>query len=389
LAQTKENPIYLTFLDGVRGVTSFYVVLYHVVANGQEGLTPENFWLNFLRFGHEAVVIFIVLSGFVLALPVARAPGLGLKGGLQGFFTRRARRILPAYYMALLVLPVFYMLVELLKNFTGEGTDWSRLRELFLSSNMVSHLLLVHILSKEWAYSINPVLWSMGTEWWAYFVFALLLVPIWRRFGVLWAAAASLVLGLLPTLSLALGGPTIYGSPYLVGAFGMGMASAAIVYRPGFQAWYRTRRRMMTVLGLAAFAGFCAVSIGAPSIRLNEATRWVTDLLLAVVCALFILNLGTTKLLDERPSAASRLVTRILETRPLVAVGKFSYSLYLTHLVIWAILGVTLNLAPVRQVISLSLDPMPTRILVLIPVQLLTGYVFYSLFEKPFIRRRP
>jgi peptidoglycan/LPS O-acetylase OafA/YrhL len=39
-------------------------------------------------------------------------------------------------------------------------------------------------------------------------------------------------------------------------------------------------------------------------------------------------------------------------------------------------------------VINLSLDYMPLRILVLIPVQLITGYVFYLLFEKPFIRSR-
>lgn len=389
MQQPKGNSLHLSFLDGLRGLAALYVVLYHVIADGQEVLIPGNILVNFLRFGHEAVVVFIVLSGFVLALPVARSTQLALKGGRSGFFWRRARRILPAYYVSLLMLPLFYTTVELLKYFTGEGTDWARIQGMFAGGNMLSHVLMLHILSQKWAYSINPVLWSMGTEWWAYFVFALVLIPVWKRVGVFGAAGLSIVLGLLPTVFLVLGWPTIYGFPYLLGAFGMGMAGAALVNTSRFVARSVKLRTPLIIAGAAAFAVFCLISIAVPSIRLNEATRWITDLLLAVACTLFILLTAIPTLYKQPVSGASKVVTGLLESRPLVILGAFSYSLYLTHLVSWAIIGVTLNLAPVKQVFSFSVDPIPVRILVLIPLQLIFAYGFYLLFEKPFIRHAP
>ncbi|WP_410959855.1 acyltransferase family protein, partial [Salmonella sp. SAL4356] len=50
--------------------------------------------------GHLAVSIFIVISGFCLALPVVAA-GDRMRDGSLNFFKRRARRILPPYYGAL------------------------------------------------------------------------------------------------------------------------------------------------------------------------------------------------------------------------------------------------------------------------------------------------
>ena len=54
---------------------------------------------NWLLYGHLAVDVFIVLSGFCLMLPVARSGG-ALADGARGFFVRRARRILPPYFAA-------------------------------------------------------------------------------------------------------------------------------------------------------------------------------------------------------------------------------------------------------------------------------------------------
>ena len=79
---------------------------------------------------------------------------------------------------------------------------------------------------------------------------------------------------------------------------------------------------------------------------------------------------------------------RILEWRPMALIGQFSYSLYLTHLVVWAMLGITLNLAPVKQLVLFSLNPLTICVLVLITVQIVFAYGFYLLFEKPFLRYR-
>jgi len=380
----KPKRLHLGFLDGLRGFAALYVVLFHVVANGKGELLADTFLLNFLRFGHEAVVVFIVLSGFVLALPVSRSPQLAVSGGLSGFFKRRARRILPAYYAALFMLPLFFFAIKFLKYITGEGTNWNRITDNYINADMLSHLFLLHNLSPAWSTSINPVLWSLSTEWWIYFVFALILLPIWRRFGVFKAVLVSIVLGLVPTVMHLLDLPTLAASPHLLGAFGLGMLSAALLFSDSHSfAWHK----ILKVITPLVFIAFCFISIVIPSIRSNS--KWFTDFLVAIVCATFILFTAAAAINENKSRGLiTTRVIQILESRPLSLLGRFSYSLYLTHLVVWAMLGITLNLAPVKRLVDFSLGPMPIRILILIPLLLISAYVFYLLFEKPFLRHR-
>jgi peptidoglycan/LPS O-acetylase OafA/YrhL len=185
-----------------------------------------------------------------------------------------------------------------------------------------------------------------------------------------------------------LGWPTIYGFPYLVGAFGLGMLSAALIFDPRVAAHFSTRRIPLMIAAALLIAAFCWISIALPKVRLNDETRWITDLLLAGVCAIFIYLTASGTINEQYTFGLSRGATRFLALRPLVFLGAFSYSLYLTHLVTWAVLGITLNLAPVQRLFVFSLDPMPVRIFLLIPILLVCAYGFYLLFEKPFLRGR-
>jgi peptidoglycan/LPS O-acetylase OafA/YrhL len=384
--------LHLTFLDGLRGILAFYVVLFHVVAGGDQSLALDTFLLNFLRFGHEAVVGFIVLSGFVLALPMARWARQALPGELRGFFNRRALRILPGYYAALFLYPLCFLLVECLKYVTGEGADWGRIRGLFISADMLSHLFLLQNLSESWSSSVNlnPVLWSMSTEWWIYFVFALILLPMWRRFGVFSAACASMVLGLLPIASLSLGGPTLAGFPYLLGAFGLGMAGAALVCRNSEASEHLFRRWRVGMIAAASIASvlFCYIAVAASSIRMYYTTRWISDLLLAVIFSSFVVLATPVAAARHHTSGAIALTIRILESRPVVWLGQISYSLYLTHLTVWLTIRATLGLAPIKRIIHFPVDSLGINVLVLIPTLLLAAYGFHLLFEKPFLTRQ-
>src|SRR6476469_1408524 len=88
-------------LDGLRGLAALYVVVNHVFLRAFPGYPVDHapFWAGWFIYGRFAVVVFIVLSGFSLALSPARR-GWRL-GGASGFARRRALRILPAYYAAL------------------------------------------------------------------------------------------------------------------------------------------------------------------------------------------------------------------------------------------------------------------------------------------------
>src|SRR5438445_13464934 len=88
-------------LEGLRGLAALYVVVNHIFLRAFPGYPVDHapFWAAWFIYGRFAVVVFIVLSGFSLALSPARH-GFRLDG-VWRFAVRRARRILPAYWAAL------------------------------------------------------------------------------------------------------------------------------------------------------------------------------------------------------------------------------------------------------------------------------------------------
>src|SRR2546423_9983249 len=141
----------LAGLDGVRGLAALFVVVNHVSLRAFPG-SPVNrapFWAGWFIYGRFAVVVFIVLSGFSLALSPA---GHGWRlDGLSRFARRRARRILPAYWAAL----VFSLVVAwLVVAQPGEGVPGAK-------SALVNGLLVQNVVG---APSPNRAFWSMAVE---------------------------------------------------------------------------------------------------------------------------------------------------------------------------------------------------------------------------------
>src|SRR5437764_11913890 len=92
------------FLDGMRGLAAFYVLMRHVTWVPAPDDAPR-LWLKFLGllghafyYGHMAVIFFFVLSGFVIHLRFAKrlkeAPRQATFGW-GDFVYRRARRLYP------------------------------------------------------------------------------------------------------------------------------------------------------------------------------------------------------------------------------------------------------------------------------------------------------
>src|ERR1700727_3279426 len=105
-------------LDAIRGLAALYVVLNHVFERAYPGYPIDHapFWSGWFIYGRFAVDVFIVRSGFSLALGPARR-GWRL-GDLRDFAHRRMQRILPAYWAALgFSLAVAWLIVPQ----TGQG----------------------------------------------------------------------------------------------------------------------------------------------------------------------------------------------------------------------------------------------------------------------------
>ena len=93
---------HIAYLDGVRALAALWVMFSHACFITL-GSTPASSGLPGLlvNYGRLAVDVFIVLSGHRLMLPVTRKGRLA--GGTLDFYRRRARRILPPYFAAVIL----------------------------------------------------------------------------------------------------------------------------------------------------------------------------------------------------------------------------------------------------------------------------------------------
>jgi peptidoglycan/LPS O-acetylase OafA/YrhL len=307
------------------------VVVFHAVL-GFEGDALSGAWRLLRRvcaFGHESVAVFIVLSGYCLMLPVVRNEPNTLSVDLQSFLRRRAWRILPPYYAALGMSLLLLATLPVLR--TPSGTLWDDSLPGLNVGAIGSHLLLLHNWVPAWATQINGPLWSVASEWQIYFFFPLLLLPVWRRWGMGAALAIAAALGYAPLLFAK--GPAMVAIPWYLLLFGLGMAAASIGFAPvGLPARLRAGVPWRVVssglwLGCAAFG----LLLG----RVWFAHKPLTDLLVGLAMAALLVSLGMRAQASAPPAQGWFL--QLLQSRPLLALGHFSYSLYLTHLPVLAL----------------------------------------------------
>jgi peptidoglycan/LPS O-acetylase OafA/YrhL len=380
--------LHLTYLDGIRGCAALFVVLHHAYVNAVEAAPevapyPLQPLANLFLRGQYGVDVFIVLSGYCLMLPLAQS-GNGLVGGAWPFFLRRARRILPPYYAALVLCLMIYALIPALRQ--PAGTRHDAALPAFEPVSLLTHAAMVHNLSGAWAHKIDPPMWSVATEWQIYFIFALVLVPLWRRIGLGVALLAAVLLGQAPSLVTRLvlqimpwgssGSATTgrFDSAcfWFIGLFALGMVAAEVNFSQS--RWAAGCRRLPWGL-LALVLGVGAVTTAA--LWPGSASNPVTVDYGAGVATAVVLVYCTCR---ARSSSQAPIVA-FFQSRPAVLLGKFSYSLYLTH---WPVLALL-------QIVARQLGAGPLMCILLLalvgaPLSLALAYGFYLAFERPFLR---
>jgi peptidoglycan/LPS O-acetylase OafA/YrhL len=350
---------WLAGLDGVRGLAALFVVVHHIFLRAFPGYPVDTapWWAGWFIYGRFGVVVFIVLSGFSLALAPARR-GWRL-GGIRGFARRRALRILPAYYAALAFsLAVAWLVVPP----PGELVPDAK-------SVAVNGLLVQNLVG---APTPDRSFWSIAVEAQLYVAFPLLLLMVRRWGAMVMLATVTLVVATVGILGPHVSGLDVFviqSPPDLAALFAVGVVTAGIV---GAGAARRSWR--WPALALAAAAPVLAVIAWRGSVWTLDHLFWV-DLALgpAVACLL-------AGLVSGRPAP----LLRLLDARPIRGLGASSYSLYLTHGPIVVVVYEKVVAGRVRQgvpafVVSLAL---------VLPLTIAFARVFARVFEIPFRRRR-
>jgi len=345
-------------LDGLRGLAALYVVLFHCWLLAFPGF-PRNSgpsWLGWLMYGRLAVVFFLVLSGFSLALSPARNGWR--QGGVSRFLRRRAWRILPPYWAALVLsVAVAHFVVRA----SHHGPPNYR-------TVVVYGLVLQDMFP---ARTPNGAFWSIAVEAELYLLFPLLLL-VRRRLGaaVLVTGVTLLVVarGLLAGNASPVEGDN-WLAPNLAPVFVAGLTAAGVMVA-------RERVRRMPWHWLSALAMVPVLSLIAVkgSAWTVHHYFWV-DLAVAPAMAMFLAAIAT-----GRPD----FLLRLLASRPLRSLGNFSYSLYLIHLPI--VMVVVRKIAP--NYVSAGLPTFCFTVVVGLPASVLSAWLFAEIFEMPFKRKR-
>lgn len=356
----------LHHVDGLRAVAALIVYVNHAYAQAARSDTlsfafPYSLARLSMVAGHLSVTVFIVLSGFCLTLPVVDQGGM-LRGGIKEFLKRRARRILPPYYAAVALC--------LLLIFTVIGTPTGSLWDFPLHVDrtaIIAHLALVQDLFAT--SRINYVFWSIAVEWHIYFLVPLL-VWAWRRFGAVKVVTSALLLGYAIRIGFADTRITRM-HPQFLGMFAFGML-AANVARSQEPRWVKLRdSKAWLWLALAGLGVAVAFSLHW-GVRGSEKHFYLLDLPVGILA---------TSLLVASSRPVPNGLTRLLSFKPLVAIGAFSYSLYLIHApllqIMWQYVLLPLHLSSELQFVGLMLG---------LPLVLGVAYAFFLAFEAPFLR---
>lgn len=346
------------WLDGVRALAALFVVLHHawLMTVGGYPVTDGPWFTDWLVYGHLAVSVFIVVSGYSLTLSPAKH-GMQIQGGGWGFLRRRFWRIVPPYWAALALVA---LLISTGLTGPANGTEFSP-RDFFV------HFFLVQDTIGN--VSPNGAFWSIAVEWHIYFLFPLLLV-CFRRAGI------GIVLILVTALVVA---QHLLGSviPF-VEKFDRFTPAYFVLFAAGAAAAWLVRRGQgaRTAMAVAIVLSVSVVTfmVTAGGERTTAAYFWV-DLLVGTATAALFVALAQGRM---------RWLAGGLSTRPLASVGAFAFSLYLIHAPVLAILTTyVIKPAALDSITSLAL-----LLLLGCPAAIGVAFSFFLVFERPFLTIR-
>ena len=377
LARQTGRP-HMAFVEGIRGLSATYVVFHHLwqfaIANP---LRPPPSWFrvaNVFKYGDFGVAVFVVVSGYCLMLPVISDPERRLRGGLSHFAKRRFLRIIPPYYAALVFTFVVLGMFSELREQTGTPQDITL--PTFTWAKTLSHIFTFHNWSREWRWGINPPHWTVALEFQIYFVFALLLLPVWRRFGPARAVGLAFAIG-FALVAVGLG----FAAPWMIALFTLGMVAAAISFDTDATV-VRLRGIRWSTISIIAWLMLPVAVVIATKVTSSVWARMIEETLVGVATMAGLIALSRHQLLER---SAPSPVTALLTSRPIRFLGDISYSTYLVHYPIVAAVAIVW----VRDLdVSVPVAFVASTV-VCWPIILVVSVMFHRLIERPLYRHRP
>lgn len=335
-------------IDGLRAIAVLSVVIFHI--------NPK--WLP---SGFLGVDIFFVLSGFLITSIIYREMLVGAFS-FKEFYIRRIKRILPLFFVVLITGLLASWYVFLPKDSTRVA--YTALSSVFFLAN--------YYFARQGGYfdtssDEKPFLhlWSLSIEEQFYFVFPVFLLLILRISFLRKNILQILGLGILVSLSSAfidLNKIGVYWDAYYLSHIRVGEMLVG-----SFLAVYMTEEKRREEKRAADYLGLILLAILLVCFFLDKVfvSPYFPGVLALVPC------LATAGLIYINQEATK--ISSLLSLKLMVWMGKISYSLYLWHWVVLAIM---------RYVYQESELPMSWNILAVMMMLVLSILTYYFV-ENP------
>lgn len=355
-------------LDGWRGIAALAIAFYHApIANPLREMAGWKNWELFVDF-------FFVLSGFVMM----HAWGKRLDGtdSAKEFVAKRFWRIWPLHFSILFA----FFGIELLKAAMGAFVSLPIDDGPFTNSRswaaLLTNITMTQSLNLHGTTTWNGPAWSISVEFWTYLLFAAAMLLFRTRNTLALLAIAGLgLVGVAWFSPIWLFATHDFGLLRAIYGFFIGAVTYRLVTSDRFEVEGSTGTEIAVVLALVSYL----ISTGV------NATSLIAPLVFAVVIIVFSQGRGW--------------VTAALESAPVQALGRWSYSIYLVHALLYYALRLALVL--VEKITKLPLTAAGAGnervftfggtaidlavIVALLAVTIVISSKTYRFIEKPFM----
>lgn len=366
----------LDFLDSFRGIAALIVLVGHARWLLWEGYSigyiihPETYtliekvsmyFLTIFKFGHESVMFFFLLSGFVIHLKYSKALVSISKSNFEfiPYFFKRFKRIYPPL--------IFAILLTFVLDKIGAGLGFSiyqkntpiqlinqNINFNHLPINFIGNLFLITNSTVE-IWGSNSPMWSLKLEWWFYLIY-----PFFIFFN-----SKSILNGLLFTIGLGLLSFFVKDFNFLTSV----LSSFLFWFLGTFLADIYTRRLPWS----NKFLSFLVILIPMAIVFSNSIENdFVIDLMWVI---------GFFGLLNFCFFLQQKGISFTLFNK-LKWLGNCSYTIYIIHFPILVFMN--------GMLLSLYGKMPQNQIFIYLAVVIILGisYLVHLLVEKPFIRKR-
>jgi peptidoglycan/LPS O-acetylase OafA/YrhL len=292
-------------LTGLRGIAATMVMFYHFNASH---LLAGGAMANLLGHGYLMVDLFLVLSGFIIAMTYGRRFEQAISWkDYQTFLVRRIARVYPLYVLMTITAGIL-IATQWMDHWPGPAIPVSAL----INLTMLQSVLHVP--------SLDTPAWSVSAEWVANLLFPLFALLCLRR-SWLWVGLFAIVsfatLPILVHIPALMNEPkraglldiwnygTIYPAIRCVADFILGV----LVFRVSQLTWIK---QLISFNWIAPILFILILSL----MCIKSADVWIVALF-----PLFILALIPN----------TNLISRFMGSKPIYRLGELSYAVYLIH----------------------------------------------------------